>query len=194
MSEMKYNKATLMNDTILLLINSFAGRYPALDAAMVFIARDLVYIVFAVAFVCLGILLYKEQRKPVIYFFVTLVTSFILLQLMSLLNVDHRPFMDHHLTQLVPHAPGKSFPSDHTTVSTAIAIGTLFFTKFKKTGVLLLLGAMSIGFSRIFVGVHYPADILGGLFTGVLGGCIVYAAKRIIDHARKSPIAFSKTK
>lgn len=181
-----------MNDTLLLLINSFAGRSHVLDAVMILIAKDLVYIVFAVALLCLGLLLYKEDRKPVIYFFATLVVSFILLQLMTLLNVDHRPFMDHHLTQLLDHAPGKSFPSDHTTVSTAIAIGILFFTRFKKTGAVLLLGAIAIGFSRIFVGVHYPADILGGLFTGLLGGSLVYAAKRGIEVKRKPRVAFTK--
>jgi undecaprenyl-diphosphatase len=181
-----------MNDTLLLLINGLAGRFTLLDTLMVFVARDLVYIIFAVALICLGVLLYKEERKPVIYFFVTLAVSFLLLQLMALLNVDHRPFMDHHLTQLIPHAPGKSFPSDHTTVSTAIAIGILFFTRFKKTGVLLLLGAMTVGLARIYVGVHYPADILGGLFTGILGGAVVYGVKLIIETTRKTKISFTK--
>jgi len=181
-----------MNDTLLLLINGFAGQSHFLDASMVFIARDLIYIVFAVALVCLGILMYRNERMPVVYFFVTLAVAFVLLQLMSLLNVDHRPFMDHHLTQLVPHAPGKSFPSDHTTVSTAVAAGILFLTRFKKTGALLLVGAMLIGFARIFVGVHYPADILGGLFTGLAGGAIVYAAKLLVEKSRRRPISFSK--
>jgi undecaprenyl-diphosphatase len=181
-----------MNDTLLLLINGFAGQSHVLDSLMVFIARDLIYIVFAVAFVCMGILMYKNERMPVVDFFVTLVMAFVLLKLMSLWNVDHRPFMDHHLTQLVPHAPGKSFPSDHTTVSTAIAAGILFFTRFKKTGALLLIGAMLIGFARIFVGVHYPADILGGLFTGLAGGVVVLAAKLLIAKFRRRPVAFSK--
>lgn len=180
-----------MNDTLLLLINGFAGQSDFLDALMVFLARDLVYIVFAVTFLCIGILMYKNERMPVVYFFVTLGVSFVLLQLMSLLNVDHRPFMDHHLTQLIPHAPGKSFPSDHTTVSTAIAAGILFLTRFKKTGAALLVCAALIGFARIFVGVHYPADIAGGLFTGLVGGAIVYVAKLLITRYGRRPIRFS---
>lgn len=180
-----------MNDTLLLLINGFAGQSDFLDALMVFLARDLVYIMFAVTLLCIGILMYKNERMPVVYFFVTLGVSFVLLQLMSLLNVDHRPFMDHHLTQLIPHAPGKSFPSDHTTVSTAIAAGILFLTRFKKTGAALLVCAALIGFARIFVGVHYPADIAGGLFTGLVGGAIVYAAKLLIARYGRRPIRFS---
>lgn len=180
-----------MNDTLLLLINGFAGQSDFLDALMVFLARDLVYIMFAMTLLCIGILMYKNERMPVVYFFVTLGVSFVLLQLMSLLNVDHRPFMDHHLTQLIPHAPGKSFPSDHTTVSTAIAAGILFLTRFKKTGAALLVCAALIGFARIFVGVHYPADIAGGLFTGLVGGAIVYAAKLLIARYGRRPIRFS---
>jgi len=189
---MRYNKIIVMNDQLLLLINGWAGQSSLLDALMVFLARDLVYIVFAAAFICLGILMYKNERAPVIYFFITLVVSFILLQLMSLLNVDHRPFMDHQLTQLIPHAPGQSFPSDHTTVSTAIAAGILFVTRFKKTGALLLVAALLVGVARIFVGVHYPADILGGLITGLLGGGIVYMLKRNVESRQHPRIEFPR--
>lgn len=180
-----------MNDTLLLLINGFAGQSHFWDAVMIFLARDLVYIVFAVALLCIGMLMYRNERLPVVYFFVTLAVSFVLLQLMSLLNVDHRPFMDHHLTQLIPHAPGKSFPSDHTTVSTAIAAGILFLTRFKKTGVVLLVCATLIGFARIFVGVHYPADIAGGLFTGLMGGTVVYGVKQLVNRYGRRPVRFS---
>jgi undecaprenyl-diphosphatase len=182
-----------MNDYLLLLINGWAGRSSLVDEAMIFAARDLVFFVGIAAAVCLGLLAYKKEWRPIIYFFVTLVVSFVLLKLMGLLNVDHRPFMDHHLTQLLPHVAGKSFPSDHTTVSTAIAAGILFFTKFKRTGWLLLAAAVLVGFSRIFVGVHYPTDIVGGLFTGLVGGGIVYAivhfSAKKHDHKR---IAFDQ--
>jgi undecaprenyl-diphosphatase len=181
-----------MNDQLLLFINGFAGRSSVLDTLMIFIAKDLVYLVFLTAFICMGLYIYKKEWKPVIYFFATLVVSYVLLQLMTLLNVDHRPFMDHHLTQLIDHASGKSFPSDHTTISTAIAAGILFLTKYKKTGVLLLAAAVAIGTARIFVGVHYPADILGGLFTGLAGGAIVYAAIRLMSKDKGSAVAFTK--
>lgn len=181
---MRYNKPIVMNDDILLYINGFAGRSSALDAFGLFLARDLVYIVFAVAIFCLWMMLKKKEWRPVVYFFVTLVVSFVVLQLVSLLNYDHRPFMDHTLTQLLPHAPGKSFPSDHTTISTAIAAGILFLTRFKKTGIALLVVALLIGTARVFVGVHYPADILGGLFTGLVGGGIVYVIKRLVESRK----------
>jgi len=181
-----------MNDQILLFVNGMAGRSQFLDSIMLFFARDLVYIVFGTALFCIGMYIRKKEWQPVVYFFATMAVSFVLLQFMSFLNVDHRPFMDHHLTQLLAHAPGKSFPSDHTTVSTAIAIGVLFFTRFKKVGALLLVAAVVIGTSRVYVGVHYPADILGGLLTGFLGGLVVYGIKRLISKNAKSSVAFPK--
>jgi undecaprenyl-diphosphatase len=171
-----------MNDYLLLLINGFAGKSHLLDIVMIFFAKYLVYLVFMTAVGCLAYWAYRRQWRTAGYFLATLVVSFVLLKLASLLNVDHRPFMDHTLTQLVTHAPGKSFPSDHTTVTTAIAAGLLFVTPFKKLGLAVLAAAVVIGFARIFVGIHYPADIVGGLATGLAGGALVLMAKRLIER------------
>ena len=181
-----------MNDTVLLLVNGWAGKNPALDAVMIFAAQYLIYIVFAVAAACIGYLLYRKEWKPAAYFFASLVVSFVLLKLAALLNFDHRPFMDHHLTQLTPHEPGKSFPSDHTTSSAAVALGILTFTRFKKIGYGLLAAACIIGFSRIFVGVHYPADILGGLVTASVGVGLVFAVRQIIGGRTSRAVAFDE--
>jgi undecaprenyl-diphosphatase len=152
---------------------------------MIFCASYLVYIVFLVVAICLAYLVAKREWRPVIYFMATLAVTFILLQLMAMLNFDHRPFMDHRLTQLVAHASGKSFPSDHTTVTAGIAFGLLFFTRFKKLGVVVLAAACLIGFARIFVGIHYPLDILGGLVTGLLGGAFTFGVYKLIENKQK---------
>lgn len=170
-----------MNTQLLLLINGWAGKSHILDGLMIFMAEYAVYIVFLVAILCMGVLLARRQWRPAFYFFLTLLISYILLRIAGLFPVDHRPFMDYKLTQLLSHAPGSSFPSDHTTVTTAIAAGLLFLTPFKKTGAVVLFAAVLIGFSRIFVGIHYPADILGGLIVGLLGGGVAVLLKRLFD-------------
>jgi undecaprenyl-diphosphatase len=178
-----------MNTSLLLLINGWAGSHPLLDTAMIFSANYLIYIIFAVTAGCMAYLLYKRRWRPVILFGATLVVSYLLLMIASHIYVDHRPFVDHHLTQLIAHAPGKSFPSDHTTVATAIALGLLAFTRFKKTGVVFLVLAVLIGFARIFVGVHYPIDIAGGIIVPAIGTLIVYLiSTRFVTHAQ--PVSF----
>jgi undecaprenyl-diphosphatase len=178
-----------MNDSLLLLINGWAGHSRILDALMVFSAEYLIFILFAIALICIGFNMYKREWKSVVYFGTTLVVSYILLRLAALLNFDHRPFTDHtNLTILVAHAAGQSFPSDHTTASTAAAIGILLFTRFKKTGIVLLVLAILIGFARVFAGIHYPADILGGVATGLLGGAAVYGAKTQLERQDRNKV------
>jgi undecaprenyl-diphosphatase len=181
----------LMNTDLLLLINGWAGHSHLLDTVMLFMAKYAIFVLFIAAAGCVGYYIYKKEWKPVIYFVTTLIVTFILLKLAALLNIDHRPFMDHQLTQLLPHASGSSFPSDHTTASTGAGMAVLLFTKFKKTGWILLFVAALIGFSRIFVGVHYPIDIVGGLITGALGGGLVYLAKHFIDNNKLTKVAFT---
>jgi len=183
-----------MNNTILLFINGWAGKNSLLDMVMVFCASYLIYLVFLIAATCLGYYIYTREWTPVVYFIASLVVTFGVLQLATLLHFDHRPFMDHHLTQLVQHASGNSFPSDHTTAAAAIALGLLFFTRFKKIGLLLLVAACFIGFARIFVGVHYPADIVGGLLTALVGGGVIYALKDIFDPKQEHKVSFDPQK
>lgn len=176
-----------MNSDVLLAINGWAGRHPWLDGVMVFTAVWLIYLLFTVAAICLAFYVYGRQWKPVLQFAAMLVVTFGVLKMMELLNVDHRPFMDHPLTQLVPHAPGQSFPSDHTTSGVAVALGILVFTRFQKTGVILLLVAVAVGFSRIYVGVHYPADIAGGILTAAIGCGLVLIFSRIMAGRQQHP-------
>ncbi len=183
-----------MNDTLLLLVNGWAGKNALVDGVGVFFAAYLIYIVFVAAVACLGYCAYRRQWRPIVYFCASLVLTFALMKLAGLLGVSHRPFMDHQLTQLIPHEPGNSFPSNHTTSSVAVALGVLLFTRFKRLGAALLGAACLIGLSRIFVGVHYPADILGGLVTALLGAGIVLGAKRFIESRTHEPATASEKK
>ena len=177
-----------MNSSLLLLINGWAGKHHSLDQLMIFLASNLIYVVFAVAVALLVYLLYKRNFVAAAWFMGSLVISFILLKIAAHTYVDHRPFVDYHLTQLIPHAAGSSFPSDHTTVTTAIGLSFLLLTPFKKTGIAIALTAVLIGFARVFVGVHYPIDILGGLVVGTLGslatwGLMQWRTKRAASAA-----------
>ena len=67
-----------------------------------------------------------------------------------------------------------SFPSGHTASSFAAAIGVFYIDK--KKGIVPLIVAALIGFSRIYIHVHYPSDVVGGVITGVVFGllaCVV---------------------
>ncbi|WP_329337489.1 phosphatase PAP2 family protein [Streptomyces sp. NBC_00663] len=76
-----------------------------------------------------------------------------------------RPFVDHDgLEVLVSGKTDYSFVSDHATITMALAVG--LFVANRKFGVAGLLLALLEGFCRVYMGVHYPTDVLGGLALG----------------------------
>lgn len=79
---------------------------------------------------------------------------------------------------LVPCGVGKSFFSSHATNTFVAAYILSYFYKQYKYILLSLAGLIS--FSRVYVGVHYPADIICGAAFGIfIGWIIVYIAKKI---------------
>lgn len=163
-----------INSELFLDINGLAGNGHAFDQIIIFCASYLVYIIIAVAVAIMAYLVYKREWKTVLWFVGALAMSFIILKIVQHIHPGVRPFsVEKGVIQLIKHAPGTSFPSDHTTITAAIAFGLLFITRFKTTGWLLLLAAAIVGFARIIAGVHYPFDILAGLATGLIGAGIV---------------------
>src|SRR5699024_9565960 len=158
-----------MNQQLLLTINSWAGNYSLLDSAMVFCAQQLIYGVFLGAAIWLAWALRRRHFRAFFGFIASLALSFMLALVISHLYIEPRPFVTHHVLQLIPHAPDQAFPSDHTLAAGAIAFAFLFFTRLKKFGWLLLAIAALIGFSRIFTGVHYPGDIIGAIAIALFG-------------------------
>ena len=74
---------------------------------------------------------------------------------------------------LVPRPMGYSFPSGHTCASFACALIYLRMAP-KKYGVGAVVLATLIAFSRLYVGVHYPGDVLGGFIVALIGSSVVY--------------------
>lgn len=73
-----------------------------------------------------------------------------------------------------------SFPSGHTLVSFEAATGIFFANK--KWGIPALILASAIGFSRIYLGVHYVTDVLAGVIIGVL---LTILARKVIQFLMK---------
>lgn len=100
-----------------------------------------------------------------------------------------RPCHNPQITDLVHTLHGKcggqfGFVSSHATNSFALAIfyGFLLKSKYKYIMLLMLLWASLVSYSRIYVGVHYPGDILGGAILGSVVGVLVYGLMKMLNN------------
>ncbi len=102
-----------------------------------------------------------------------------------------RPYEVTGITPILRNMKGDpSFPSGHTSV--VIAFAATIFLKYKKLGIVFLLLAVLIGVSRVIGGVHYPVDILGGIFVGAFSAFGVLLSGRVLeDLARPAAAATS---
>lgn len=93
-----------------------------------------------------------------------------------------------------PSAGDWSFPSNHSTIAAAAAVGLAL--AWRRLAPWVLPGALLMGFSRVFVGAHYPHDVLAGLVLGSVTAWLVFRyltgpatrlARRLTAHAGDAP-------
>jgi undecaprenyl-diphosphatase len=124
-------------------------------------------------------LLYKRKnRKTGITVLIALLLGLILGDIILKPVIGRvRPFIKYdYITTTVENLGIYSFPSGHTTSSLAASI-TMFMNN-KRIGGFLILLALGIAFSRLYLMVHYPSDIIGGM---VLGLICAFAADKIVN-------------
>jgi len=154
------------------LINSLAGYYKWLDDVGIFFAAYSQYFLGGgiVAWTLLKDRMnFWKNFKITAYFFATAIVSrFIFGEIIKRLVARPRPFEFHQVTQLIPEDLHMSFPSGHITFFFAFSTAVYFYNK--KAGLICYAVSFLMGLARIYTGVHYPADILGGMALGFLMG------------------------
>ncbi len=90
-----------------------------------------------------------------------------LVQVIGWIHYRPRPFEVGLGANLLHHLPENSFPSDHATLMFALAFGLMAAAPQRKAGAALLVLALAVSWARVFLGAHYPSDILGGAILAV---------------------------
>lgn len=137
--------------------------------------------------IALVMLFFKKTRKCGILMLISMLVCSLLNNVMVKNIVKRpRPFTSYStLIPLIPPPGQYSFPSGHTAAAFS-CMTVLFFThrKYAYAGILL---ATIMGFSRIYVGVHYPSDVIAGAVIGIVTACVIgyIYKKRCIGYEKK---------
>jgi undecaprenyl-diphosphatase len=80
---------------------------------------------------------------------------------------EHRPYADHpHALLLISPTSDFSFPSDHAVMAGAVAAGLWLVSR--KLGYVVAVLAVLLAATRVYVGAHYPGDVVAGLVLGAM--------------------------
>lgn len=159
-------------------INGLAGTAAAIDFLMIWVSELGVPILVAAVI----LQWWREtDRQHVRHVLIASGLSFLLglalNQLVLLFVHRSRPY-DSGITHLIIAKSGDpSFPSDHATASIAIA-AAFFLHGMRRTGAGFLAAAIVLMVSRVYVGIHYASDVVGGAFTGFVAAVFVLALYR----------------
>lgn len=169
-----------MNEAILDAINEQAGKSPVVDAVARFLANEGIFVLAGIL-VLVG--LFELRRNPARALqiasaaVVALLTTGGLILVTGHFIVEQRPFThDSDTVLLIKHAADSSFPSDHAAVSAAAAaVGML---AWPRLSVWLASLVVVTGAARVFVGVHYPGDVVGGWVGGAAAAMLAWVLTR----------------
>lgn len=164
-----------MNYKIFVLINQLALKNPSVDKIMIFSSKVLPYIMAAIILITYiygilhnNIFLRETAVATVLLIAVNLFINFVI----GCFFYVPRPFVRHKVNLLLYHVKDSSFPSDHATVTMGTAVGLMRSSRI--LGWICVFASLLVGFSRIYVGHHYPFDVLGSYFIVILTNAIFH--------------------
>ncbi|PMS21215.1 undecaprenyl-diphosphatase [Trinickia dabaoshanensis] len=171
---MSPNELELLNRALFLAIDATPATPAWCIAVASFVANGLIWSV-PLILIALWLSADPERREAALQACGLALAALGVNQAIGLMWQHPRPFMIGLGHTFLAHAPDSSFPSDHATVFAAITI-VLFARRMKRLGTVTLVGGLAVAWARVFLGVHFPLDMIGAV-------CVALAV-----HALLSPV------
>lgn len=149
------------------LIHGLSEKWVWLDFLGVLFAKYFEYFLLACLLIFLAVSFKKYWRMALEAMVSAGLARFVLAEIIRLLWFRPRPFVALNFSPLInKSAEEASFPSGHA--SFYFALSTIIYLYNKKAGILFYIASFLIVVSRVFVGIHWPSDILAGALLGIL--------------------------
>lgn len=179
------------DSTVLFWINGLAGHVPAIDSFMRLIASDyliplsMTLVQFILWFIAPDPERRERNQKATFVTFTAVGFACFVVKMIDLSYHRLRPFEVYptgevNLLFYTPTDP--SFPANMVAVAFAFAMGTWLLNR--KLGWILFIPAVLVGFARIYVGVHFPLDVIAGAAIGI---AVTFAARFAIQRIEPIP-------
>ncbi|MEZ0601117.1 phosphatase PAP2 family protein [Paraburkholderia sp. IW21] len=179
------NTLETFNQALFLMINAT----PSTPAWQIDVARLIAdYLIYLVPLSLVAMWLFGDarQREVAVHACCVTVLALALNQMIGLVWQHPRPFVIGIGHTFLQHAPDSSFPSDHGTVFAGIAL-TLLLNGARRYGVAILLSGLAVAWARVFVGVHFPLDMVGAVAVA----CIAFLLIAPLWRAAGTPVTRS---
>ena len=188
-----------LNRALFLKINAGLGTSSWLINSVIFIAEDLIYLIPMLLLV-LWFWGDKDKRRLALKVCMVVMLALGINQGIGLLWPHPRPFMVGLGQNWLAHAATSSFPSNHMTVFASVGLSLLSSVEI-GLAVVILVSGLCVAWSRVYLGVHFPLDMLGAvgvsafaylmimLVWGKIGNTITYCAECLYRLVMAQPIA-----
>jgi undecaprenyl-diphosphatase len=166
------------NHALFLLLNASEHPSTLLLVIATFFAEYVIWVIPAI--IGIGWLRGSEHtRKVLLEAAASGLAGLLINQIIGLVWQHPRPFLIGLGHTLIPHAADSSFPSDHLTLLWAVAFSFLMHRSPRTAGLILALLGLPVAWARIYLGVHFPLDMVGAALVAVLSAWLAFRELRL---------------
>lgn len=157
-------------------INGLAGSLFWLDVLAIFFAKYLSFLLIILVMV----LFWKRWEVIFQSLLAGIVARLGFVEIIRFFWPKPRPFVENHVNLLLDKIDQSAFPSGHAAFFFALSF--VVFLDNKKAGMLFFVASFFIAISRVFVGIHWPSDLIAGMIVGIFSGwLVIFLAQKIFS-------------
>lgn len=174
---------TELNEQSFRMINDLGKQFEGLNPLMALIAENMIFVLAAAVIFFLfsgkGV-----NRLMIVTGFIAIAAAELVGKIAGSLHSNNQPFAElSEVNKLIDMSVNNSFPSDHTIIFFTMTVSFWLFKR--KHHYLWVVLAFIVGLSRIWVGVHYPADVAAGAMIGATMAYIGYLSLPNVSFMKK---------